>query len=144
MKTKSFLFVFLQFSFILIILFTGPVIPSGVVPLLLFVAGIILVFWSVIAMRIIRISVFPDPLPGSELIKGGPYRFIRHPMYLSVILICTALLIQYFTYPRLFVVVCLVSTLLVKMNYEEKLLTNSYLEYREYSKKTKKLIPFFY
>ncbi|MEZ5175318.1 MAG: isoprenylcysteine carboxylmethyltransferase family protein [Acidimicrobiia bacterium] len=40
--------------------------------------------WSVIQHGA-RLSPFPRPVSNARLIEGGPYRFVRHPMYSGII-----------------------------------------------------------
>ena len=40
--------------------------------------------WSVI-LHGSRLSPFPKPVNGARLIEGGPYRFVRHPMYSGIV-----------------------------------------------------------
>ena len=100
--------------------------------------------WAIWVMRKSKLNVFPDVLQGAGLIVIGPYRYIRHPMYLAVIGCGAALLIDYFTYFRLMVFIVLIIDLILKIEYEEKLLKAAFDQYVDYRQVTKKLIPFIY
>ena len=53
------------------------------------VAGAALFAWSAWALGP-ALTPFPRPRPGTRRVVHGPYRFIRHPMYVSVLLLCIA------------------------------------------------------
>lgn len=83
---------------------------------------------------------------GNALICTGPYRFIRHPAYLGIIILATL--------PGLIVgsvvgfiglaLTTLVQTLM-RIKAEDKMLAQEFGEaFREYARKTKRLLPFVY
>ncbi len=143
-KIQSYVLVISQFSCISILILTHHLSYSGILSSSVMVIGIGLGFWAIFAMQKSHLSVMPDYTPGSQFINTGPYRFIRHPMYLAVIIFCTSLIIDEFSFVRSGVLLFLVLTLLIKIEYEEKQLIAGYAEYASYSQKTKKLIPFLY
>jgi len=78
---------------------------------------------------------------GHEIIRAGPYKYIRHPIYFSLIFVFagSGLLVSNY--------VILLCTLMVGIVYylrarkEEQLLKEEFPEYGEYIKKTKMMIP---
>ena len=87
-------------------------------------------------------SVHPTPLTHSALITTGPYRYVRHPMYVSVILVLLGLALG--AGVMLGWVGFGMATLAVvgKTYLEEGYLTERYPEYRSYQQRVKRLIPF--
>jgi protein-S-isoprenylcysteine O-methyltransferase Ste14 len=78
---------------------------------------------------------------GHKLIKNGPYRLIRHPMYSSMILVVlgSGLLIANY-------IIILFTTIVgiayyIRSRKEEALLREEFPEYDQYAKGTKMLIP---
>jgi len=65
-------------------------------------------------------------------------------MYTSAIFITLIWIINDFTYIRLSAWIILVIVLILKTYYEEKILDEEFPEYKIYTSKTKKLIPFLY
>ncbi len=49
------------------------------------IAGAALSLWSVL-LHGSRLSPFPFPVEGMEVIDTGPYRYVRHPMYSGIVL----------------------------------------------------------
>jgi len=50
------------------------------------VAGMALGIITLAFNRIGNFSIYPTPKPGGVLVTGGPYRWIRHPMYTALML----------------------------------------------------------
>jgi protein-S-isoprenylcysteine O-methyltransferase Ste14 len=56
-------------------------------PLLIIeLSGLITGFWSVFAMKIRNFNISPEVKTGGKMTSRGPYKIIRHPMYLSILL----------------------------------------------------------
>lgn len=84
--------------------------------------------------------------PNHQLVTTGIYRQVRHPVYLSYVLLlvgyCTIL--QSFVSLVLSVVSCTI-WLGNRINIEEKMLIDKFgNQYKAYQRKTKKIIPFIY
>lgn len=83
----------------------------------------------------------PEPVNQGTLIRSGPYRFIRHPMYTAVLLLCGGFVL---ITPKLLSAALfglLVITLLLKIKREETLLAMAYPEYPDYQQSTGALLP---
>jgi protein-S-isoprenylcysteine O-methyltransferase Ste14 len=78
---------------------------------------------------------------GAVLVTGGPYRLIRHPMYLAVLLVIWRLIIDHFSLLRVAAGLILIIDLTIKMLFEEHLLKQRFVEYQAYMRTTKRLIP---
>lgn len=141
---KGYIFVFFQFSLLILIFITGPNIPKNIFLLGLFFLGIIIGLIAIWNMRVSKLRTNPEVAKGSVLVIDGIYKYIRHPMYLGLILISLALVIDYLTFFRIILFDFLVLNQLFKINYEEKILEKYFSEYKSYKKDTKKLIPFIY
>ena len=85
--------------------------------------------------------VVADP-GGASIVRRGPYRLIRHPMYAAVLLfIWTAVLshLSLFTVVLAAVVTMIVTSRVIA---EERVLRARYPDYAEYARSTKAIIPF--
>lgn len=80
----------------------------------------------------------------SPLVQSGPYRLVRHPGYAGFLLLALGMAIGYASWIGLAAVpVLLLPGLAYRMRVEEKLLTEQFGEaYRQYAKRTRRLIPF--
>ena len=143
-RVKSYVFVAVQFACIFYLLATGPVWPHAWGPRLALLAGLALGLYAVAVMRLGRFNVTPDVRPDAELREHGPYRWIRHPMYTSVLLTTLALVWGDCSLVRLGVWALLALDLVLKMRYEEHLLAEKFEAYAAYRRRTKRLIPWVY
>jgi len=101
-----------------------------------------LAMWAMAIMNLGNFNIVPYPVKTGIMITRGPYKVIRHPMYTSIFIFASALLIGQFDYIKLIISLTLVAGLVVKMLFEEDLLCNHYPGYKDYMMKTKRVIPF--
>lgn len=140
----SLLFVLLQFIVLAIIGLTGPLVANQFLLLFVEAVGLFLGMWAVWSMRVGYFNIAPEPLNWSKMVSRGPYRIIRHPMYLALLLTTLPLVISYFSYLRAALWIILLVNLLLKMSYEEGLLHKKFPEYASYSGRTSRLLPGLY
>jgi len=141
---KSLTFVAIQFICLGLIAVTGSLFPSNEFLLMIELLGLGLGIWAVYSMRIGNFNIVPDPLARSKLVTTGPYRLIRHPMYLALLLTTLPLVINEFDLFRFVIWLVLLFNLLLKLNYEENLLVTELAGYDQYIRKSARLIPFLY
>jgi protein-S-isoprenylcysteine O-methyltransferase Ste14 len=127
-----------------LIALTGPLFPSNAVLLVLELLGIGLGIWAILAMRIGNFNITPDPLNHSQLVTSGPYRMIRHPMYLAILLTTLPLIIYSFDLFRLAIWLVLLIDLIFKLIYEENLLSVKLVGYDRYIERSFRLFPYIY
>ena len=140
----SYFFVCSQFLCLTILLWTGPILADPGVYRIVEWGAIALGLWALLTMRRGVLRILPDVAADAILVSQGPYRFIRHPMYTSVILLMTALVFNSPSAMRYATLSMLYCVLLGKLLYEEKLLKKSFAGYQEYCKTTWRLLPFIF
>ena len=140
---KSVLFVVIQLSCIIVIFISGTALPGNVLYYFIIVLFLIPGLWALFNMKF-RFNVAPELLPGSKIITSGPYKYIRHPMYTTVLGTTLTVVIFSFTYFLLMIWLILFITLLMKLSYEEFLLEKEFGGYADYKAKTKRIIPFIF
>ena len=121
----------------------GQVLPENI---FLFIAEILLCLiglWSSFLLNK-NFSVLPVPVKNSALVSSGPYKYVRHPIYTVVILLGIIWAAGKFSYINLTVLILLMIVLVLKLNYEERLLSAKFPGYKNYQSTSKKLIPFIY
>lgn len=104
--------------------------------------GLILRIWSVATLGYsFRTTVEVDQ--NQPVVKHGPYKWIRHPSYSGLLLICCGFGIAVQNWLSLTVVIVLpLLALLYRIRIEEAaLLTETGKPYQEYQRHTKRLIP---
>ena len=84
-----------------------------------------------------NLSPFPRPLNNSNLVTTGIYRFTRHPMYYSLILISIGVFIIKLSIYYLFLTISLSLIIKFKIDLEEKYLMNKFKNYLLYKNEVK-------
>ena len=59
---------------------------SLAISLVLFMAAVALLYWATNATRPLRLHVAFDAVPPDNIMRSGPYRYVRHPFYTSYVL----------------------------------------------------------
>jgi protein-S-isoprenylcysteine O-methyltransferase Ste14 len=86
-------------------------------------------------------SVFPQ---ARQLVTRGPYRFIRHPLYVAEQIATFGVMLQFAQPWSIVVALASVATQFPRMHYEEQVLSEAYPSYRDYAARTARLIPHVY
>lgn len=120
--------------------FTRPMIDP--LELQILATGVAIVLAAAWSMGRRTISVFPHPRASAELITTGLYRFVRHPMYLAVLLCALAACLAYQQWEKWLLAGVLALVLLVKIRREERLLRLRFTGYADYAAHTSALLPF--
>jgi protein-S-isoprenylcysteine O-methyltransferase Ste14 len=132
----------MQLVLIGMIAFTGPLWPPDWSLRGILAGGGVVGLWALRVMGLRQVKVFPEVACQGKLIVVGPYRWVRHPMYTSVLLVTLAWVLGNPLTYRIILWVGLVMTLLIKLRYEERLLMERFPEYDAYRRQTTRLIPF--
>jgi protein-S-isoprenylcysteine O-methyltransferase Ste14 len=105
-------------------------------------ASVAVGLWALSANRPGNFNIRPDPKDGGTLICHGPYRHVRHPMYLAVLLFATGVTIGFGGAWRWAVLALLAVVLHLKARHEERALAARYPDYAAYARRTPALLPF--
>jgi protein-S-isoprenylcysteine O-methyltransferase Ste14 len=79
---------------------------------------------------------------GHQLIKSGLYRFVRHPIYTGILLMCSAPALQFGRLHCWLGLVLIAAGVWIKLKQEESLMLQHFPEYAEYRKQVKALVPY--
>ncbi len=132
-------------QFILLVLLAATTDWRDFHPLALpfFAASLLLACWAVKVMRLGHFNIRPTIKDGALLITHGPYRYIRHPMYASLLLAGLGLLLISCNWLRLAGFSALWLVLYLKLRIEERLLREHFPDYTLYQKSSRMLFPWF-
>ena len=138
--------VFLQFFIISLHFFQWKFIPQKqiikVTPFSYFVGFLIIIIAFIIFLVAIKdlgknLSPFPRPINNSNLVTTGIYRFMRHPMYCSLLFISFGVFITKLSIYYLFLSTSLGLIIKFKIALEEQYLNNKFKNYLLYKNEVK-------
>lgn len=109
---------------------------DGVTPLGFAVAavGLAIAAWGGWALRR-SLTPFPTPAPDAQLVQGGPFRFLRHPIYVGGTLVFAGVSVAVSAW-GLIGTSALGLFWIAKARHEERLLLERYPEYADYRRRT--------
>ena len=138
--------VFLQIFFIILHFFKWEFLPQKQIiqasPFSYFL-GILIILIAFIVMLVSikdlgrNLSPFPRPIDNSNLVTTGIYRFMRHPMYYSLIFISIGVFVIKLSIYYLFLTITLALIIKFKIALEEKYLMKKFKNYSLYKNKVK-------
>ena len=141
-KIYSFILVFLQFIFIVALLLLNDSIFTNRLSIVISGIGFCVGIYAITVNKLSNFNITPEIKENAELITTGAYKYIRHPMYLAVLLIMFGVLITGLTILSSVIYLLLVFVLYLKAKKEESLWMEKIREYEDYQKTTKMFIPF--
>lgn len=141
-KSYSYFLVSLQFILIAILLITHGLQTPSNFALLIFLLGCGFGLYTVRHNKLGNFNITPEIKENASLITTGAYRYIRHPMYFSVLVMMFGVVVSEPTLLSLFIYALLVVTLFLKAQKEETLWIEQSSEYKTYMQQTKRIIPF--
>jgi protein-S-isoprenylcysteine O-methyltransferase Ste14 len=126
---------------LLLLVGTAPVDAVRPVAAVLVAAAAAAGAWALSTMGLRHLRMTPDVARGAPLLRHGPFRFVRHPMYLSVLVGVAGLLVQRFSWARAALAALLVADLALKIRIEERRLSERFPDYEAYRRRTRRIVP---
>lgn len=105
------------------------------------VAGIALAVWARRSFAMGSFRITADPAADS-ILRRGPYRFIRHPMYAAALLVVWSSVLGHWSAVSAAIGGVVLALLVLRIAIEERLLRARYPDYTEYARSTRCLVPF--
>src|SRR5262245_23656762 len=104
------------------------------------VAGLALSLWSLFHLR----SAFSILAEARRVVRSGPYRFIRHPLYLGEAVTMLGLCLGFGTFTAILFWAAVNGFQLVRARIEEEKLARALPEYHSYRQSTRFILPGLY
>jgi protein-S-isoprenylcysteine O-methyltransferase Ste14 len=89
-----------------------------------------------------NLTPLPYPRPQAILVQTGPYRLVRHPMYVGGIVLAYGWALVVRGWLTLVYATVLFVFLDIKSTREERWLADKFPDYPDYQRRVRKLIPF--
>lgn len=107
-----------------------------------FVPAYLLIFWTMMENRYLSEVVRIQEERGHEVCTTGPYKYVRHPMYVGVIVFVLCLPLALGSFISLFLSILIVLVFLIRTSLEDKTLQKELPGYKEYAEQVRyRLIP---
>jgi protein-S-isoprenylcysteine O-methyltransferase Ste14 len=107
----------------------------------LFPAGGI-VFWTVVTNAYLGRMVRIQEDRGHQVVTGGPYRYVRHPMYLGIILLFPGMALFLGSWWALVPAILIAMLMVIRAALEDRTLRAELLGYAEYAQRVRyRLLP---
>jgi len=97
--------------------------------------------WTMFHNRPGNFNIRPEPKARGRLVTGGPYRYMRNPMYSALLLFAAAEVVAYGDIWKIACWLILALVLLAKVILEERALRAQFPGYAAYAKRVRRFIP---
>ena len=120
-----------------------PLTPQVWSPLALalLVSSLLLGVWTLWHNRPGNFNIRPEPKASGRLVTGGPYRYMRHPMYSALLLFAAAEVAAYADVWKLAAWLLLAAVLWGKTVLEERGLREKHVDYAAYAGRVRRFVP---
>jgi protein-S-isoprenylcysteine O-methyltransferase Ste14 len=125
------------------LLATRALLSSSPLVMSLQVLALLLFFWARITFGRRSYHVMADPTEGG-LVTGGPYRYIRHPIYAAFCLFTSAGITAHWSWSAGLCGGLVLGSAMIRIYCEESLVAARYPAYVQYAATTWRMIPYVY
>jgi len=134
--------VLVQFISIGVILYPKKTVTLMPFWWILLLIATVTVLWIFTHNKIGNFNIVPEIKDEAKLIVTGPYKFVRHPMYSSLILFMLGVVLWHFNWINLLALTIMSIAVILKAFKEERLWHVNDATYEAYKKRTTMIIPF--
>ena len=142
-KTGSVVFFLLAVIGLVYLVYTRQLLSDKPVGIAVQVLAAFLMIWARITFGSRSFHAVANTTAGG-LVTNGPYKWLRHPIYASIIYFVWAGVFSHLSADAIAAALLVSGGLIGRMLIEEIFLRKAYAEYRDYSKRAKRLIPFLF
>jgi protein-S-isoprenylcysteine O-methyltransferase Ste14 len=123
------------------LIFRESILAVGFIGISIQVLSAMLMVWARVTFGHRSFHASATPTKGG-LITSGPYRFIRHPIYASLMYFYWTAIATHFTLIEMVLGIVITIGFIIRILAEERLILEHYPEYAAYAVRTKRIIPF--
>ena len=143
LKTLSIVGYVVMIGALLGLLATRTLFSSSPFVILVQVLALLLFLWARVTFGRRSYHVVADPTEGG-LVTGGPYRYIRHPIYAAFCLFTSVGVSAHWSWSAGLCGGLVLGSAVIRIYCEESLVTARYPEYAQYAATTWRMIPYVY
>jgi protein-S-isoprenylcysteine O-methyltransferase Ste14 len=120
------------------------IFSKNIIAISIQILAALLMVWARLTFGIRSFHAAANTTKGG-LVTNGPFRWFRHPIYAAIIYFFWNCVIAFPFKETIFAVLLITLGLLIRIFFEEKSLVDTYKQqYLDYSKHTKRIIPFIF
>jgi len=126
-----------------VLLVRGAFFSPQPVAIIAEVAAVALMVWARLTFGHRSLQAAANPTTGG-LVTTGPYRFIRHPIYTAACLFGWSGILANWSLINVLLGALLIVGAVARILCEERLIIETYPEYRAYARATKRMVPYIF
>lgn len=126
---------------LVMIVYWESIFAIGIFAILVQVLAGLLMIWARLTLGRRSFHATADPTQGG-LITSGPHHYFRHPIYAAILYFIWTGILSHLSLLNALLGLLVTVGLFIRIFAEERLIAERYPEYVEYSKRTKRIIPF--
>ena len=143
LRTISFAALMLMALAFVGLLVRGTFFSSQPVVIIVEVAAVALMLWVRLTFGRRSLNAAANPKAGG-LVTTGPYRYIRHPIYTAACLFGWSGILAHWSLTNVLLGALLIAGAVARMLCEERLIIEVYPEYRDYTRATRRMVPYIF
>ncbi len=140
-KTISVAGLLLMVAAMVALIFRESLFGSSPLPIVVQTLAVLLMLWARATFKWRSFHAAANPTEGG-IVRSGPYRYIRHPIYAAVLYFAWAGIFSHPGTVNVLLGMLVIAGAVLRMFPEEKLLLDMYPHYAEYARQTKRIIPY--
>jgi protein-S-isoprenylcysteine O-methyltransferase Ste14 len=141
LRTASLTGYFILLLALVSLLIQRSLLATGYISITVQLLAVLLMTWARITFGRRSYHAAADPTEGG-LVTTGPYAFIRHPIYASILYFLWAAVFSHLSVINLILGAIGTIGAFIRIYSEEHLIVDQYPQYAEYAARTKRVIPF--
>ena len=121
--------------------YTRSLFGHGPASIGLQIAAFLWMIWARVTFGVRSFHYAANPTAGG-LVTTGPYRYMRHPIYAAILLFLWTGIAVSWSLTSAALGLVATAMLFLRMIFEETLVRQTYPEYDDYARRTKRVVPF--